>query len=131
MFKVDKKLILLLILVLTMGTLGGCDSTPKEIPDGVSEDFYDDMIACLKKLEKYRDNEDKNGKDVIQDYLDNKVWLSSKEEEIIKAIDDMYFDVWFYHIADEPNEHMVKNAINEVADLMNIKIDTKKLINKK
>ena len=38
MFKVDKKLILLLILVLTMGILGGCNGN-KAAHEGVGQDL--------------------------------------------------------------------------------------------
>lgn len=86
MLKSNRKLILLLALILIVGILGGCSNTSKEIPQGVSEEFYDDMISCFKKLEKYKDNDKKNGKEVIQDYLDNKIWLSHEEKKIIEII---------------------------------------------
>lgn len=126
--KINRKLILMLVLVLIVGALSGCKAKP---PEGVNQDFYDEMIDCLKKLEKHRDNEDKNGSDIVQDYLENKIWLTSAEREIIEAIDDMYFEVWFYSIADDPNEHIVKHKIKMVAALMGVKLDIKKLINKK
>lgn len=128
MYKVNRKLILLLILVLVTSILSGCKAKP---PEGVNQDFYDDMVECLKKLEKHRDDKEKNGYDVVQDYLENKVWLASAEKEIIEAIDDMYFEVWFYSIADDPNEHIVKNKIKMVAVLMDMELNMKKLIDKK
>lgn len=130
MIKVNRKLVLLLILVLIVSVLGGCGSK-QEAPEGVDQEFYDDMVDCLKKLQKYRDDEDKNGSDIVQDYLENKIWLTSAEREIIEAIDDMYFEVWFYSIADDPNEHIVKNKIKKVAVLMDMELNMKKLLEKK
>ena len=46
----NKRLILLLIFVLTMGILVGCSKSIKA-PEGVDQEFYDDMIIILNKLE--------------------------------------------------------------------------------
>lgn len=128
MLKVNRKIILLLVLVLSISFLAGCKKTP---PKDVSQDFYDDMIDCLKKLKKYKDDNDKNGIDIVKEYLDNKIWLTQAERDIIVAVDDMYFEVWFYHIAEDPNEHIVKNKIKTVAALMDVSLDIDKLIAKK
>ena len=118
---------LLLIIILTLSVIVGCDTQTKNIPEGVSEEFYDDMVECFKKLEKHKDNDDKNGRDVVQDYLDNQIWLSSTEKEIIKAVDGMYFEVWFYHMATEPDKHVLRYSIQKASELMGIEIDSKKI----
>ena len=128
MTKTNKKLILLLVLVLTISTLVGCK---KDAPSDVTQEFYDDMLDCFKKLEKHKDDKEKNGSDKIKEYLDNKIWLTHAEQEIIEAIDDMYFDVWFYYNSKEPNIHMVKDKIRKVADLMEVEIKSDKFITKK
>lgn len=131
--KMNKKLILLIILVLIMGISVGCSKTPKA-PEGVNQEFYDDMIDCLKKLEKHKGDKEKNGIEVIKDYKDNKLWLTVKEEKIIEAVDDLYFSVWSYHIEEDTTSKdrlMLIDDINKVSELMELDIDTKKLAPKK
>ena len=53
MVKVNKKLILMLILVLSISVLSGCNEQLKA-PDGVDQELFDDMIVILGKLEKDR-----------------------------------------------------------------------------
>lgn len=130
MFKVDKKLILVLILVLGIGILAGCSSQQKA-PEGVSQDFYDDMVSCLKKITKHRDNDEKNGIDIVKEYKENKLWLNATEKEIIGAVSDMYLWVWLYYNGENPDRMIVRDTIVTVNNLMDIDIDIDKIVPKK
>lgn len=121
----NRKLILLLILVLISSIITGCQN---KAPEGVGQDFYDDMLECLTKLEKYKGDEDNNGIGVIENYMENKIWLSTKEQEIIEAVDDMYFWVWLYHNDKDTNRMIVRDSIKNATYLLGIDINIDKLI---
>jgi hypothetical protein len=131
-FMKRKKLILLLVFALIISILSGCSEAPKA-PEGVSQEFYDDMLDVLKKLEKTKDKEstnEENGKDIIDKYKKDKLWLQPKEQEIIDAIDDMHLMVRLYYASDTANDMIVKHDINLVAELMELDIDVDKLMKK-
>lgn len=134
MLKINRRLILLLILVLTMGTLVGCK---KQAPEGISQDFYDDMIEVLDKLKKTKGelNTD-NGEDIIKKYKDSKIWLNSNEKDILDAMSDLHFWVWRYHTdnveKDEDsklkNKLIILDNIKTLSSLMDLDINEKKLL---
>ena len=131
MIKINRKLISLLILMIAMSIIVGCSDTQKA-PEGVDQEFYDDMVECLKKLQKHKGDEEKNGIDVVEKYLDNKTFLSTtKEVKIIEAVDELYFYVWLYHSETGTERLMVKEKIQTVSDLMELDIDINKIIPKK
>lgn len=119
----------MILLVLSMViVLIGCDNK-NQVPDGVGQDFYNDMINCLKKLEKYKDNEDKNGRAVVDEYLENKIWLSATEKEIIESMDETYFWIWMYYNTEGDNVFLVRNHIINTTSLLGVKTDINKFIN--
>ncbi len=117
----------LLIMVFISSFLIGCQSKK---PEGVNQEFYDDMIECLKKLEKSKGDEENNGSDVVKKYIDDKVWLSTKEVEIVEAVDELYFWVWMYYNGTSKNRMVVINEIGKVSELMNLDININKIIPK-
>ncbi|MDD4780933.1 MAG: hypothetical protein PHT02_10105 [Tissierellia bacterium] len=129
MIKVNKKLILLLALVLVIGVLSGCNEQ-LTAPEDVDQEFFDDMIVILGKLEKTKGklNTD-NGKKELEEYLENKLWLDYKEAEIVEAIDDLHFWVFFYNDVKEDEELSddlsLKSKIKDVSELMGFDIEEK------
>lgn len=129
MFKFNKKLILMIIFILTIGILVGCSSQPKA-PEGVNQEFYDDMVECLKKLAKHKNDDENNGIDVVEHYLEYESFLNTtKEVKIVKAMDDLYFWVDLYYYS-APEYSIVKSKVQDVAELMEIEIDIDKLLAK-
>ncbi len=123
-----KRLIMILLVLSMVIVLIGCDNK-NQVPDGVGQDFYNDMINCLKKLEKYKDNEDKNGRAVVDEYLENKIWLSATEKEIIESMDETYFWIWMYYNTEGDNVFLVRNHIINTTSLLGVKTDINKFIN--
>lgn len=123
-----KKIILLLLIIVLIFNLIGCDNKI-ELPEGVeNEEFYKDMIKCLDLTKKAL--KDKNMKyvddmhDIILSYaLDenkNNIELTDKESEIMKKMANLhlnletYLDVYF-----------------EVDDInVNVLVDTDSLVGK-
>lgn len=103
----------------------------KQHPEGVGQDFYDDMIECLKLLEKHKGNDDKNGIETINNYKENRLWLSPAEREIVEAVSDMYFWVWLYYDSDNDQTMIARDTIMTVSNLMGVNIDVNKLLQKK
>lgn len=129
MIKVNKKLILLLVLVLVIGVLSGCDKQIKA-PEGVDQEFFDDMIIILGKLEKSEGELDTdNGKKELEEYLESKLLLKYKEVEILEAINDLHFWVWFNGNIKEEKELKdnlrLKDKIKTVSELMGIDVGNK------
>lgn len=127
-----KNIILLLILVLIVGILSGCQKEIKA-PEGVDQEFYDDMVLILEKLEKTKGELDTdNGEKELEEYLENKLWLQPKEVAIVEAIDDLHFWVWFYNDAKEDielsDELSLKDKIRTVSELMELEIDSSDFI---
>lgn len=118
---------ILLVMVFIFSFLTGCQSKK---PEGVNQEFYDDMIECLKKLEKAKGDKDNNGSDVVKKYIDDKVWLNTKEVEIVEAVDELYFWVWMYYNGTSKNRMLVINEIGKVSELMNLDININKIIPK-
>ena len=132
--KVNKKLILMLILVLSISVLSGCNEQLKA-PDGVDQELFDDMIVILGKLEKTKGKLDTdNGKKELEEYLENKLWLDYREVEIVEAIDDLHFWVFFYDDVKEDKELSddlsLKSKIKTVSELMGFDIEEKFKIHK-
>lgn len=130
MFRVDKRFILLLVVILFVGVLSGCSSPPKA-PEGVDQEFYEDMVKSLKKLEQYKGDRDKNGLDVVEKYHNNKVFLKEKEEKIIEAVNDLYLWVWMYHEFSDTKITTVEYGVENVVKLMDLNIDLDKLTSNK
>lgn len=127
--KVNKKLILMLIFVLIIGVLSGCEEQLKA-PEGVDQEFFDDMIVILGKLEKTKGKLDTdNGEKELDEYLENKLWLTNKEVEIVEAISDLHRWVWIYNDVKEEKELKddlkLKSKIETVSELMNFDIEDK------
>lgn len=112
----NKKMVLLVLALCVSMTLAGCGSKQKA-PEGVGQDFYDDMIECLKLLEKHKGNDDKNGVEIINNYKENKLWLSPAEREIVEAVSDMYFWVWLYYDSDNDQTMIARDTIMTVSNL--------------
>ena len=117
----------MLILVLIIGVLSGCEEQLKA-PEGVSQEFLDDMIVILGKLEKTKGKLDTdNGEKELDEYLENKLWLTNKEVEIVEAINDLHRWVWIYNdVKEEKNlkdDLKLKSKIETVSELMNFDIE--------
>jgi len=121
----NKKIVLLLVLILIVSIFTGCQA---KAPEGVGQDFYEDMVECLQKLEKYKGDKENNGSDIIENYMKNKTWLTAKEQEIIEAIDEMYFWVWLHYNDKDTNIMIVRNEVMNVAHLLGININFDKFI---
>lgn len=124
----NKKILFLVFVLCVSAMFIGCK---RKAPEGITQEFYDDMIISLKKLEKEKGNKETNGYDEVKRYLDNKIWLTHKEQETIEAIDDMYFWVWFYYNTDDAEALVVKSKIRDVVGLMELNINVDKIIIKK
>ena len=94
--KINKKLILMLILVLIVGVLGGCDDN---LPDGIeSKRFNKDMDSLLMVVVKSLSTKTYKEKDISKiidkmnekDYMDN---LNNYEISIINTINDILPDI--------------------------------------
>ena len=125
----NKKLILIVAMILILGVLSGCNEQLKA-PEGVDQDFFDDMIVILEKLEKTKGKLDTdNGEKELDEYLENKLWLDYKEVEIVEAIDDLHFWVFFYDDVKEDEEFSddlsLKSKIKDVSELMGFDIGEK------
>ena len=79
-----RKLALLLVFVLMVGILGGCN---KKAPEGVSQAFYDDMMDSIKKV---KGTDWSTGYGNVLKYKDVKDTLSKKEQDILKSIGEIY-----------------------------------------
>lgn len=129
MFKVDKKLILLLILVLTMGILGGCEKTQKT-PDGFDEDLWRDSVKVVKIIydtyekENNFSVEDENTiKDYIETYKD-RAYNTTNEPKLINRINKVYESYTEYLISKKINSYFLeedeknfKDALLKLQDL--------------
>lgn len=135
MKKWNKRLILLVILVLVVGVLGGCK---KKAPEGMSQGFYDDTIQCAKDLEKIIKNTTK--KDIDEDFIffsesildfTSKYQNSDLTVSESKAFDKMfemvafvdagvreYFDTGNYFTNEE-----VEEVAEELSKMLDIEID--------
>lgn len=130
MLKINRRLVLLLILVIAMAISVGCSKSQKA-PEGISQEFYDDMIEVLKKLEKTKGEIDTdNGEDIIKEYRENETWLAIKEKDILNDIEDLHFWVWFYNNkeseSDLKDELMIRDKLRRVSTLMDLEIEENK-----
>ena len=131
MIKVNKRLILLLVLVLAIGTLSGCGS--KKIPEGVGQEFYDDMIFVLDDISKtilatkvgdslldaFLSSE---GLSIIGDYEDKEDTLTIKELSIVDNLRVLYINLEMYH-NNVLDKDIVIQKIEDVSKLLEIDID--------
>lgn len=139
--KVNRRLILLIILVLTMAISVGCSKAKKT--EGVSQEFYDDMIFVSENLIKSTreakvfdlDKSDiLNGKgyEKISKYEEDYSQLNNIEKSIFDTIDELYFltaiyyDMYYKDLT--PPDKDVKQSAETFAKLMEIEVDVDKLI---
>lgn len=93
--KMNKKLILLLVLVLITSVLGGCSNTPKA-PDNFDKDLWKDsvkIVSIIYKTYEKDDNFSVKDEDLIEAYFDTyqgRQYNNSSEYEIIKLIQNLY-----------------------------------------
>lgn len=132
--KMNKKLILLIILVLIMGISVGCSKTPKA-PEGVSQEFYDDMIFILNDLSKTITNTkvkdslldvflNSEGIKKVGEYKRSVDELSLKESSIIENISNLYVYLEMYYNGIS-EEDVIEDSVNAISDLLEINIDLK------
>lgn len=127
----NKRLILLLVLALAIGILGGCSS--KKIPEGVGQEFYDDMIFVLDDMSKttlktkvgdslldaFLSSE---GLIMIGEYEDKEDTLTIKELSIVNNLRVLYINLEMYH-NNVLDEDTVKQKIEDISKLLEIDID--------
>lgn len=131
MKKWNKRLILLLILVLIISVLSGCGS--KKVPEGVSKEFYNDMIFVLsdmsKTISKTKSNDSlldaflsSEGLSMLGDYEDKSSTLTIKESSIVDNLKVMYINLEMYH-NNVLDKDTVKQKIEEISKLLELDID--------
>mgnify|MGYP001164608904 FL=1 len=135
--KVNKKLKLMLILVLVIGVLSGCGKQAK-VPEGVNQEFYDDMIECSEGLIKTI----KNAKitsllesDIlnneyyskIQEYMNNTDGLTLIEQNILTSIENLYFHVAMQYDGAELSDE-IKEYAQTFSKLMEMEVDVNNLL---
>ena len=134
MKNINRILVLLLILILTMAILVGCGDS-KKAPEGVSQDFYDDMVGILKEMEKAKRDDIidiDDGK--IDIYKEERVFLTLKEEDILDNVSDLQFWAWLYD--DDGDDKIqdklrVARSVENISRLMEVDINLKKILNKR
>ena len=117
-----RKLALLLVFVLMVGILGGCS---KKAPEGVSQAFYDDMLECIKKVNK---PEGANGYKHIVKYKKVEDTLSEREQKILKSMSSIYMYVSLNDGASNTFDDKAKEQLEVFARLMDIDIKVDKII---
>ena len=134
MKNINRILVLSLILILTMAISVGCGES-KKAPEGVSQDFYDDMIDVLKQIEKINSDVDWEGSgiDKIDEYKEVKNLLTPKEETILDNIDSLWLWVSIYKGGDQSkleDSLRVTRYVEDVEALLDIDINLKKILKK-
>lgn len=135
--KTNRILILLLILVLIIGILMGCSKTPKA-PEGVGQDFYDDMLDCSEDLIKVVKNAKttfiadsdilkSDGYNKIKTYIESEEKLTLLERNILSTIEELYFKVAMYHDG-SAIESDIKDLATTFSNLMEIEFDANKVL---
>lgn len=135
--KMNRMSLLLLILVLIMGISAGCSKTPKA-PEGVGQDFYDDMLDCSEDLIKVVKNAKitfiadsdilkSDGYNKIKTYIESEEKLTLLERNILSTIEELYFKVAMYYdgVATESD---IKDLATTFSSLMEIKFDVDKVL---
>lgn len=138
MNKVNRRLILLIILVLIMGISVGCSKTPKA-PEGVSQEFYDDMIFIskdmIKTVRNMKDPDPSNGdlkqsegRDRLLDYkyelIDS---LTLTEKTIVEELYEIYF-LLSLHTNEIYKDEEITEAVETFSNLMEIEFDVDKIL---
>lgn len=132
MKKWNKRLILLLVLVLITGVLGGCGKK-QAVPEGISKEFHSDMIFILNDMSKttlktkvgdslldaFLSSE---GLSMIGEYEDKEDTLTIKELSIVDNLRVLYINLEMYH-NDVLDKDTVKQKIEDVSQLLEIDID--------
>lgn len=136
MGKVNKKIILMLFLVLIMGISVGCRKT-QNAPEGVSQEFYDDMVNISEKLiktVKNAKNTSIENSDILKDdgygkivqYIEDSD-LTLIEYTIANTLEDIYFKVAMYHDG-IPLEEDIKELVQSFSELMNMEFEANKIL---
>lgn len=95
MKKWNKRLILILVIILFTSVLGGCSKTPK-VPDGFDKDLWENSVKVISIIQKtYKDdnNFSVEDEDKIEEYFDiyqGRRYDNKKEYEMIKSIQNLY-----------------------------------------
>lgn len=142
--RLNRKIVLGIILLLIIGVLCGCKSKP---PEGVGQEFYDDMILASEELIKII----RNTKEI--DVLDNDFFKSRSyvriyeydkyeyelltliEQNILNTIDDLYLTSILYHNAIQNNKGTMSYYEKDIirltetfSNLMEIELDVNKIL---
>lgn len=123
-----KKIIVMLICLMMVVGGVGCS---KDIPEGVSEEFYDDMVSelkiymdCLESKNFDYEITDKKLEKRLKYYIDNKSELTDKELEIYNASLSFGATVYAYtkNLDDKIFRDEVMIAGKEIISLLNLDI---------
>ncbi len=144
MLRLNKKIIMGIVLLLVLSILGGCKSKP---PEGVGQEFYDDMISASEELIKtiriakiitLSDNDILKTKNYTRICEYNKYEYDSLtlvEQNILNAINDLYFTSVLYYddiYNDIGRKDVYKKDIKKLAktfsNLMGIELDANKIL---
>ncbi len=142
--RLNRKIILGIVLLLILSVLGGCKSKP---PEGVGQEFYDDMVSASKELIKIirnakeidvLDNDFFKSKSYVKIYEYDKYkydFLTLIEQNILDTIDDLYLTSILYHNAIQNNKGTVSYYEKDIikltktfSNLMEIELDVNKIL---
>lgn len=141
MLKSNKKLILMLALILIVGVLGGCN---KKAPEGFTQEFYDDIVFTTKDVIKTIKNvtiDDMENDTIInsdsylkfcEKYYDNNS-LTVTEQNAFSSLSKIiiYCEINFkyYHKHGEmPSNKDLEEEIDKFSDLIDFEIKSSDII---
>ncbi len=129
-----RKISILLIFILVLGLFSGCASSDK-IPDGVSEEFYNDMMAYGNELIKINEEYDKievedsikiSKREAIRKivlYNKNVDNLSLQEQKILKSALNLNIALIMYKDDKETFKEDLIESVEKFNQLMQIDLD--------
>ncbi len=125
------KQLIIILLILSIGIVFvGC-SNKNPVPDGVGQDFYDDMVVASNLLiQDIRNSKDcfeigDKSYDYIYKYNDSD--LTFTESAILESFEDLIIWISGYHWGYKYTDNIEK-ALDTFARLMNTEIDINDLI---
>lgn len=130
----QKALSLMLIVVLVGVVLVGCGDN-KEAPEDVTQVFYDDMVDVVRQIEKERDSDAvfEIGIEKTDEYTESENILSEKEKYILNEVRLLRLNIATYdkNSTDTKDRLLSEKHIEAVSALLEIDINTNKMLNKK
>ena len=143
----NKKIILLVLILCISIIFVGCGDKKSKIPEGIGEDFYSDMVFSHNDLIKniktikdkdgkitYKDNElimNSTGRRIIDEYYEKIDKLNETEVLIVTHLRNIYLSISDYYdfmvlgIEETWVEDDIKKDLEKYVDLMDLKIPLK------